>query len=161
MQQDAAERTVPAAERIDLAYLEVWEQPVTAVEDSELFEAALGRSGHLHTCPHDGARATRDERRPRTTARRRGPRQWTASSRRGRGTLNAEHELVRALSLKVDFPGGTNMGDLCSPSVAGGYLGAENQAIRVQLSQANRLTWGFDNASRLYRVNARPPASRT
>ncbi|MEJ2665404.1 MAG: hypothetical protein P8107_15425, partial [Spirochaetia bacterium] len=35
---------------------------------------------------------------------------------------------------------------------AGGYLGAENQAIRVQLTDANHFTWGFDNASLLFKV---------
>ena len=33
-----------------------------------------------------------------------------------------------------------------------GYLGAENQAIRVQLTATNRFIWGYDNASPLYRV---------
>ncbi len=42
--------------------------------------------------------------------------------------------------------------DLCAPSVVGGYLGAENQAIRVQIVDANSFTWGFDNASPLYRI---------
>ena len=34
-----------------------------------------------------------------------------------------------------------------------GYLGAENQAIRVEIgSGGNKLLWGYDNASPLYRV---------
>ena len=36
--------------------------------------------------------------------------------------------------------------------MAGGYLGALNQAIRVQLVDATHFTWGYDNASPLYRV---------
>src|SRR5262245_15233669 len=41
LQQPDSERTLPADERLDLVYLEVWRQSVTAVEDAELFEAAL------------------------------------------------------------------------------------------------------------------------
>jgi len=46
-------------------------------------------------------------------------------------------------------------GDLCNPPKAGGYVGAENQAIRVQLVDATHYTWGYDNASPIYRVKAR------
>jgi hypothetical protein len=42
--------------------------------------------------------------------------------------------------------------DLCTPGASGGYLGAENQAIRVQLTDTGHFTWGFDNAAPLYRV---------
>ena len=38
------------------------------------------------------------------------------------------------------------------PPVNGGYLGAENQAIRVQIVGTNQFTWGFDNGAPLYRV---------
>ena len=33
-----------------------------------------------------------------------------------------------------------------------GFLGAENQTIRVQLTATNRFIWGYDNASPFYRV---------
>jgi hypothetical protein len=69
----------------------------------------------------------------------------------GLGTLLPSGERVVDAQLQVGFVGGTP-GDLCSPSVAGGYLGAENQAIRVQLTDTSHFTWGFDNASPLYRV---------
>jgi hypothetical protein len=155
LEQTAAERAVPTAERHDLAYLEVWEQPVTGVEDGELLEAALG-GADTSTRVRTMARVRLET----NVATDDCAEAWATAVNRfkqaGRGTLSAEHELVRALSLRVDFPGGTNMGDLCSPFVAGGYLGAENQAIRVQLTQGNRLTWGFDNASRLYRVTLGP-----
>jgi hypothetical protein len=36
--------------------------------------------------------------------------------------------------------------------VPGGYLGADNQTIRVQLTANDRFIWGYDNASPLYRV---------
>jgi hypothetical protein len=59
---------------------------------------------------------------------------------------------VADTKLTVDYVQGTNPADLCSPPVGGGYLGAENQAIRVQLIDATHFTWGFDNAAPLYRV---------
>lgn len=47
--------------------------------------------------------------------------------------------------------------DPCEPEVAGGYLGADNQLIRIQITGQNTLgqntlVWGFDDASFLYRV---------
>ena len=51
--------------------------------------------------------------------------------------------------------------DPCDPVATGGYLGADNQLIRVQISSAGstgspaeppQLLWGYDNASFLYRV---------
>ena len=140
----------PAANRTDLVYLETWMQPVAAVEDSELFEVALGG--------------------PDTSTRMKQMQQirlftgiggtdcqtgWAAFvanlAAQGRGRLNQENELVPNTQLTVLFPG-TGQTDLCSPPVAGGYLGAENQAIRVQIVDATHFTWGFDNAAPLYRV---------
>jgi len=140
----------PAGARFDLVYLECWQQPVSAVEDSELFEVGLGG-------PDTGARM-RIMRRVRAFANALGADcepdfaaltgMWSAS---GLGTLNKQAELVVDTKLKVGFvPGPT--GDLCSPAIAGGYLGADNQAIRVQLVDGASFTWGFDNAAPLYRV---------
>lgn len=48
----------------------------------------------------------------------------------------------------------------CDPPVQGGYLGADNQLIRVQISSADlanntaKLVWGYNNSSFLYRVRA-------
>ena len=71
----------------------------------------------------------------------------------GLGTFNEEHERVGDASLAIGFSEGGPPEDLCTPAVAGGYLGAENQAIRVQLTDATHFTWGYDNASPLYRVH--------
>lgn len=133
-----------------LVYLEAWLQPVSAVEDNELFEVALGgpdtgtrmrlmRRVHIEpvAAPSDCHKAWESR-----------IAQWKTA---GFGTLNEENELVPDTKLKVDFDGGTPV-DLCSPSAGGGYLGAENQAIRVQLVDATSFTWGFDNAAPLYRV---------
>ncbi|MEO8597314.1 MAG: DUF6519 domain-containing protein [Candidatus Solibacter sp.] len=41
----------------------------------------------------------------------------------------------------------------CEPAASGGYLGAENQLIRVRISAEGKFVWGFDNASFLYRAD--------
>jgi hypothetical protein len=154
LDQDPAERVTPGATRKDLAYLEVWQQPVEAVEDGELFEPALG-SGDTST-------RVRTMRRVRlapglgdggcAVAFKQLVDQWQTTHL---GTWHADTaERTVNATLKVDFvPGPT--GDLCSPSVASGYLGAENQAIRVQIAaDRSHFTWGFDNGAPLYRVTA-------
>jgi hypothetical protein len=140
----------PGGVRSDLVYLECWRQSVSAVEDSELFEVALGG-------PDTGTRM-RLMRRVRVIANSSaGDCQddwntlignWSAA---GLGTINNQDELVVDTTLQVGFVSGPP-GDLCTPAIAGGYLGAENQAIRVQLVDAASFTWGFDNAAPLYRV---------
>jgi hypothetical protein len=65
-----------------------------------------------------------------------------------RGELRAH---VKGPTLR-GFTGGPPSDDLCQPPVLGGYLGAENQAIRLQLTATDRFIWGFDNAAPLYRV---------
>jgi hypothetical protein len=72
------------------------------------------------------------------------------------GTINAEMELVTGATLSVSFSMPAATGDLCAPPQPGGYLGAENQAVRVQTVDATHYTWGFDNAAPLYRVQAGP-----
>src|SRR5690606_11423569 len=63
-----------------------------------------------------------------------------------------DFQLVPDSRLVVSYVDAGLSEDLCTPSVAGGYLGAENQAIRVQLVDEHTFTWGFDNASPLYRI---------
>jgi hypothetical protein len=153
----SADRSRHAALPRDLVYLEVWQQPVGAEEDRELAEPALG-----------GPDTTM---RLRTMARvrRRGT---SASSCSGAlleltnalasaqiGSLNSETcELQNDLRLRVSYLAGGVPDDLCSPSVTAGYLGAENQTLRVQLLERRgavgdgELTWGIDNAAPLYRA---------
>lgn len=138
-------------ERYDLVYLESWQQPVSAVEDGALFEVALGgpdtttrlrnmRRVHLATgigfcsCADAWDKLITD---------------WQTSHL---GIVNKEFERIVDTLLKVSFSNTGLPHDLCTPNAAGGYLGAENQAIRVQLVDDNHFTWGFDNASPFYRV---------
>ncbi len=139
----------PGAERFDLVYLETWQQPVSAVEDTELIEVALGGA--------DTTTRIRNMRRVKIL-KNVGTNDCSTAfqvlkQREQRGTINEEHEIIMDARLKVScVPAGLPQQDLCSPSVIGGYLGAENQTIRIQLVDSGHLTWGFDNAAPLYRV---------
>jgi hypothetical protein len=150
LQQPASERAVPPNGRIDLVYLETWQQPVSAVEDSELFEAGLAGP--------DTAARVRAMWRVHVAEAARGtdcPGAWAALLASWQaahlGTLDETFERVVDAELSVDPAASGTGGDLCSPAIAGGYLGAENQAIRVELVDATHFTWGFDNAAPLYR----------
>lgn len=135
--------------RVDLVWIEAWRQAVTAVEDRELLEVALGG--------------------PDTTARMRSLRRvriltnvgsdvcaqaWQAaiSAWASSGSLADDYEWSAGARLSVGFTAPSATGSLCSPPVAGGYLGAENQAIRVQAVSATEYTWGYDNGAPLYRA---------
>ena len=138
-------------ERYDLVYIEAWQQAVSAVEDSSLFEVALGGP--------DSTTRVRNMRRVRIAsgvgysscaeAWHKLISNWKAENL---GNINKEYERVTDTRLKVSLTMTGLPEDLCSPTSVGGYLGAENQAIRVQLVDKDHFTWGFDNASPLYRV---------
>lgn len=141
----------PVDGRRDLVWVEAWEQPVSAVEDGEIREPALGgpdtttrlRVMHrVRVATGVGAAPCQDA--------------WdgvtAAMAAAGAGVLDDGAELTSDASLTVTYVPTAPPADLCSPAVAGGYLGAENQALRVQLVDAGHLTWGHDNASPLYRA---------
>ncbi len=141
----------PAANlsRTDLVWIEAWQQPVTATEDSELFEVALGGP--------DSATRWRTMRRVHVLPGVSGeecPAVWAAALAgfAPMGTIDAEMKMATTATLTVTFTAAAVVGDLCAPPTAGGYLGAENQAIRVQMVDSGHYTWGFDNAAPLYRA---------
>jgi hypothetical protein len=151
LEQAPADRAAPPDGRNDLAYLMAWEQPVEAVEDSELFETALGGV--------DTATRVRLMRRVMLGAGAGGSDCATAWANELAqiealyGPWDPNSGLCEPDSkLQVTFETTGKKDDLCAPSVIGGYLGAENQAVRVQIVDSGHFTWGFDNASPLYRV---------
>ena len=157
LEQKPADYTIPALSannltQSDLVYLEAWQQPVCAIEDSELFETALGgpdttirvrNMARVRIYPGIGNNGCGDAWTQLKNI-------WTTGFF---GTVNDNYERVPNASLQVSFPGNGLPDDLCSPQVIGGYLGAENQAIRVQLRKNNSFTWGYDDGSPLYRVS--------
>ncbi len=144
-------KTSPAAGQVDMVYLTTYLQPVSAVEDSELFEVALGgpdtstrqRIMQRVRLLQDVGKLTCDQAWPVVLEQ---------LSKAGLGSLNDENELISDASLQVTFSATGSPDDLCTPTAAGGYLGAENQAIRVQIVDTGHFVWGFNNASSLYRI---------
>jgi hypothetical protein len=140
------------SERHDLVYLRGWEQCVTAVEDSELRERALGGPdtsvrirrmrrvevlASVPTCCEEAFAALKTELVGDDTAH---------------VFDDTDCGLRSGARLTVTFGAEGITEDPCKPQVTAGFLGAENQAIRVQLTAADRFIWGYDNASPFYRV---------
>lgn len=137
----------PVGDRNDLVWVEVSELPVTAAEDAELREVGLGG-------PDTAART-------RLVARVMVETDTDEDCERAfESTVGADVDergrLTTDATLTVGFVDDGTPEDLCTPAVAGGYLSHLNQAIRVQCIDATHVTWSFDNASDLYRVELQP-----
>ncbi|MCP5060086.1 MAG: hypothetical protein GY937_25570 [bacterium] len=156
--QRTADRARDGGRDGDLIYLEVWQQPVSAVEDGELFEEALGgpdTSQRVRTMARVRMVGVDD-----TTCSGAWSELTAQLQTDGRGGWKADTAaLDNDLRLVVDFDETGDEEDLCAPEIAEGYLGARNTAIRVQLvdptgtGSAAALTWGYDNGAPLYRVS--------
>jgi hypothetical protein len=151
MDVDSAGPGLPNAgdTRTDLVYLEANEQTVTATEDSELFEVALGGAD--------------------SSARRR----IMSRVKVLEGTDDSCHEAFADLITR-EYPGGVlddagcevksqtsltigfttldPLNDLCRPAAQAGFLGARNETFRVQVTTPGRFVWSRDNGAPLYRV---------
>jgi Family of unknown function (DUF6519) len=142
----------------ELIYLLLREQEVSAVEDSDLREPALGgpdTTGRTRLIQRIVRLKT--EGKTCATALEIAQKRWLE---RGLAFDPQTMRLMSAATLKVCFLESAVAPDPCDPEARGGYLGAENQLIRVQISSFDlatkryKLVWGFDNASFLYRVTA-------
>jgi hypothetical protein len=132
-------------------YLYLQEQEISAAEDQSLKDRALGgpdttqRTRLLQhivraatgatTCPEALEKQVKD---------------WAEEGLAfGPDTM----QLNSVSTLLVGFDNTGTTPDPCDPTVSGGYLGAENQLIRVRITAPKKFVWGFDNASFLYRVD--------
>ncbi len=156
----------PTATSYELVYLLASEQEVSAVEDPALTDVALG-----------GPDTMQRQRILQRFVRQASPSgtcdgSWSAfqSSLAGLGLwFDAASMMIRsATTLQVSFPDIPAAPSLCQPVATGGYLGAENQMIRVMVAGADIsggpiIVWGFDDASFLYRITAASydPGSQT
>ncbi len=151
--------------RIDLVYVTAWEQTVSAVEDSELREVALGG--------RDTSVRVRRMRRFEvlTVASDPIPVDFdcadafqvlvTSLQSGGKGTFDAATgEFLSSARLTVALDPSGEVEDPCATPASQGYVGAQNQAIRVEL-RGSSFVWGFDNASPLYRVRIADGDPRT
>jgi hypothetical protein len=137
-----------------LTYLHAWEQTVSATEDEEIRERALGG---IDT-------STRVRRMARVEVREvvnddDCEDAWAEARQQieaeAGGTFDASgFELLSAARLRVSFVPGEALDTCapCAPDDVGRYLGANNQTIRIMLAGPNRYVWAFDNAAPLYRV---------
>jgi hypothetical protein len=147
----------------ELVYLHLWEQEVSAVEDPDLLDAALGGVDTTQRLRLLGRVRRRQVASADCTA---AWQQATASWLAGGQFLDPQSlALLPQAKLKVSFVQARGFIDPCDPVATGGYLGAENQLIRVQIAltdPANALSpralvWGYDNASLMYRIAAVRP----
>lgn len=140
----------------EFVYLFLQEQEVSAVEDTALLEVALGgpdtaqrvrlvqRIKRLPTSASDCTSALTDA-----------IQHWRTE---GFTFDPATMRLLPRSILHASFQPVSSIADPCEPQSSGGYLGADNQLIRIQISnydqktQTYSLVWGFDNASFIYRV---------
>lgn len=142
-----------AGSRIDLVWIEAWQQPVAAEEDKEMFEPALGSADTAMNVRTMRRVAVRPDVRTEECAA-----AWalaTSDWAPSFGLMAPDMEIATTARLQVTYTAPADPGDLCSPPQAGGYLGSENQAIRVQMVSPTQYTWGFDNAAPIYRVQVK------
>jgi hypothetical protein len=153
--------SLTAVPQQEFIYLHLFEQEVSGVEDPDLKDVALGgpdttqrlrlmrRVERLPIKADDCASALAQAR--------------TFWHKQGFGFRPDTMQLLPQAALQVGFTQAANASDPCDPVATGGYLGADNQLIRVQISDAGdegagsgKLLWGYDNASFLYRVTVSP-----
>jgi hypothetical protein len=135
----------------------VTEQSVGAIEDRALREVALGgpdsaaRSRlmqHLLRIPLSGADCAAGATAVAGLLQKDGAKVDAATGR-----------IVSSARLQAGFEPGPSSADPCAPAAAGGYLGADNQLVRVTVAefdstlQTGKLLWGWNNASFLYRAS--------
>ncbi len=141
----------------ELVYLLATEQQVSAVEDPALADVALGG--------------------PDTMARQRLLQHFVRQATKAGDCAGAWAEITDSLSgqgltfdpasmrigsaaaLQVSFTNEPGPPSLCQPVATGGYLGAENQLIRVMVTSIDgdgvpSIVWGFDNAAFIYRLQS-------
>jgi hypothetical protein len=138
--------------RMEAIYLTVAEQEVSAVEDPALREVALGG-------PDTAARTRLVQRVQRFPV--------SANTCDDAFAEVVKHyatgavfqpfnmRLVSNLRLRADFVPTTAPADACQPTAQIGFLGPENQLMRVQVNDPHTLLWGWDNASFLYRATVK------
>jgi uncharacterized protein DUF6519 len=141
----------------ELVYLDLVEQEVSATEDRALLEVALGG-------PDTSQRVRLIQRIKRlgTDAQTCEDALTDAEAVWATQALTFDPATMRldtTARLQVSFTSTGIPPDPCEPEAQGGYLGADNQLIRVQVTawdpatNTGRFVWGFDDASFLYRVD--------
>jgi hypothetical protein len=143
----------------EFVYLFLREQEVSAVEDSDLKDIALGgpdtaqRTRVLQRIVRVGCTGT-----DCTSGLFAAERNW---QNEGLHFDAADMRLKSWGGLEVRFSNQAQEKNLCQPQAQGGYLAPDNQLIRVQITcndpkKGLKFVWGFDDASFLYKVQVDP-----
>lgn len=137
----------------ELVYLAVQEQEVSAVEDPDLFEVALAGPDTTQRLKL----LSRVERREVASANCSDAWQSEIDTWAKRGWIFDPDtmQLKPTARLQVGFTNPGDDGDPCDPQASGGYLGADNQLIRVRIDArgpGTHVLWGYDDASYIYRI---------
>ncbi|HEY4330245.1 MAG TPA: DUF6519 domain-containing protein, partial [Phycisphaerae bacterium] len=147
----------------EAVFLHLFEQEVSAVEDPDLLDVALGG-------PDTTARLQLLQRVKRlavTSADCSAARAQVQAALLAKGLIfdPVSMRLLPQAKLQVSFAAVNAAANPCDPIAQGGYLGAENQLIRVQITDGGitgakpQLVWGYDNASFLYRATVSDAAT--
>ena len=146
----------------EYVYLFLREQEVSAVEDSDLKDIALGgpdTAQRTRLIQHIVRHKTAGTDCP-TSLKDVQANWWNPNGYQ----LNPNDMRVESFGrLEVGFVN-TATSSPCDPVAQGGYLGADNQLIRVQISNASAnpsFVWGYDDASFLYEVTIKSLGSST
>ncbi|MDO8586979.1 MAG: DUF6519 domain-containing protein [Armatimonadota bacterium] len=135
----------------ELICLELREQEVSAVEDEALRDVALGG-------PDTAARLRIIQRIVRypTKADTCGDALAEVKAWWGKAGLEYDDKTCRlapSAKLSIEFEKTETSTDKCQPDAHYGFLDAENRMIRFQVAAPDKLLWGYDNASFIYRVD--------
>ena len=146
----------PSAPKTEIVWLQLDEQEISATEDPDLLEVALGGPDTTQRL-----RLLRTVRRAATDASSCPP-AWQAleAQWKAQGVAFDDRSATRAATarMQVAFTQVSASSNPCDPVAAGGYLYSENQLIRVKWTppaagaKQGVLLWGYDNASFIYRV---------
>ncbi len=141
----------------------VTEQEVQAVEDQALLEVALGgpdTAARTRLMQHIVAVPTKDDTCAAVL------KDWNSTLKPLGLALNPDtFALDFNAALEVSFYPPAGPADPCCPPAQGGYLGADNQLVRVTVTSYNTAThsgtllWGWNNASFLYRATFVDPTA--
>jgi hypothetical protein len=145
----------PAAPATEIVWLQLDEQEVSATEDPDLLDVALGGPDTTQRL-----RLMRTVRRAAATTNTCTPAwagllaQWQSN---GIGFDAVRMRRLPTATMQVAFTQPLTTTNPCDPTATGGYLAAENQLIRVKWvppqpgATAGTLLWSYDNASFIYR----------
>jgi hypothetical protein len=138
-------------DRFDLVYLRIWEQTVSGTEDAEIAEVALGgRDTSVRVRRMQRIQVKSGLTTPSSVSD--AFSQLVTELSSGANFNPASGELISTATLTVSASVNGVVEDPCAEPTASGYVGANNRAIRIELRGSNKLIWGYDNASPLYRV---------